>query len=218
MRYPAQGQCFGLDLGGFREEPGALRRAQDQQPGACFRLNAPNKSRRAVKVDRNDLDASSHTAPKCGNPFRAVFPPQEDPVSFLESVLVEENDKTADEFEEIEIGEFPGAVTVAIANGFAVSKRPHVIEQIDTMVNIKVRGLMCMAPMVEDPEEARSVFVRCQELFDEISSEGAVDEKFNLLSMGMSNDFEVAIECGSNLVRIGSEIFGQSETIEADLQ
>lgn len=103
-------------------------------------------------------------------------------------------------------------------NGIAPAAVLHVIEQIDTMVNIKVRGLMCMAPKVDDPEEARSVFVRCQELFDEISSVGAVDEKFNLLSMGMSNDFEVAIECGSNLVRIGSEIFGQPETIEADLQ
>ena len=103
-------------------------------------------------------------------------------------------------------------------NGIAPAAARHVIEQIDTMVNIKVRGLMCMAPNVEDPEEARPVFIRSQELFSDISTEGVVDEKFNILSMGMSNDFEVAIECGSNLVRIGTEIFGQPETTDTTLQ
>ncbi len=103
-------------------------------------------------------------------------------------------------------------------NGIAPAAARHVIEQIDTMVNIKVRGLMCMAPNVEDPEEVRPVFIRSQELFSDISTEGAVDEKFNILSMGMSNDFEVAIECGSNLVRIGTEIFGLPETTDTNLQ
>ena len=102
-------------------------------------------------------------------------------------------------------------------NGIAPAAALHVIEQIDTMVNIKVRGLMCMAPQAEDPEESRTVFVRCQELFQDISSEGVVDEKFNLLSMGMSSDFEIAIECGSNLVRVGTAIFGMPENTEPEL-
>ena len=76
------------------------------------------------------------------------------------------------------------------------------------MVNIKVRGLMCMASLHEDPQDARSTFERCRELFEDVKKTEVVDDMFNLLSMGMSNDFEVAIECGANLVRVGAAIFG----------
>lgn len=93
-------------------------------------------------------------------------------------------------------------------HGIAPAATPHLIEQIDTMINIKVRGLMCMGPLAEDPEDARPTFVRCYELFDDIVTSGLIDEKFNLLSMGMSHDYEVAIECGANLVRVGTAIFG----------
>jgi PLP dependent protein len=92
--------------------------------------------------------------------------------------------------------------------GIAPAAARHLIDQIDTMMNIRVRGLMCMAPLVEDPEQARPTFERCRDLFEEIAKVAAVGERFNILSMGMSNDFEVAIECGANMVRIGSAIFG----------
>lgn len=82
-------------------------------------------------------------------------------------------------------------------------------EQIDTMVNVRVRGLMTMAPLVSDPEEARPVFARARELFEEFQRAGVGEGHCNLLSMGMSNDFEVAIEEGANVVRIGSAIFGE---------
>ncbi len=86
------------------------------------------------------------------------------------------------------------------------------IEQIDTMAYMRVRGLMTMAPLSENPEDSRSVFSICQEVFSDVAKEGAVDESFQILSMGMSNDFEVAIECGANLVRVGSAIFGDAPT------
>ncbi|MHC4428526.1 MAG: YggS family pyridoxal phosphate-dependent enzyme [Planctomycetota bacterium] len=93
-------------------------------------------------------------------------------------------------------------------SGVAPAAAMHLIEQIDTMVSLRPRGLMCMAPLVEDPELVRPSFERLRELFDDIRSTGAGGEHFDILSMGMSNDFEVAIECGANIVRVGTAIFG----------
>lgn len=95
-------------------------------------------------------------------------------------------------------------------HGCAVAAAAHLCEQIDTMIHLRVRGLMTMAPYSEDPEESRSIFERCHELFEEIRSRGVGEGRFNILSMGMSGDFEVAIECGSNMVRIGTALFGDA--------
>jgi pyridoxal phosphate enzyme (YggS family) len=84
----------------------------------------------------------------------------------------------------------------------------HLVEQIGTMVCVRVRGLMTMAELAEDPEQARPVFARCRELFEEVRTSGAGGEKFNILSMGMSGDYEVAISEGANIVRVGTAIFG----------
>ena len=92
-------------------------------------------------------------------------------------------------------------------------------EQIQTMINVRVRGLMTMAPYGEKPEDARPTFSRCRELFEEMRVQGVGEAQFNLLSMGMSGDYEVAISEGANIVRVGSHIFGepaQHETDEAD--
>lgn len=86
------------------------------------------------------------------------------------------------------------------------------VEQIATMVHVRVRGLMTMAPYSENPEDARIVFSRCRDLYEEIRTAGIGDGRFNLLSMGMSNDFEIAIEEGANIVRVGRAIFGDAET------
>lgn len=83
----------------------------------------------------------------------------------------------------------------------------HVVEQIHSMIHLKLRGLMTMAPDASNAEQARPVFGRCRELFEEVIAEGMVDKGFNILSMGMSGDYEVAIEEGANLVRVGSSIF-----------
>jgi len=70
---------------------------------------------------------------------------------------------------------------------------------------IKIKGLMTMAPYVEDPEEVRPVFKRLKELSDSINIDGV---ELKELSMGMTNDFEVAVEEGATMVRIGRAIFG----------
>ncbi len=92
--------------------------------------------------------------------------------------------------------------------GLPIAALGAIAEQIDTMINVRVRGLMTMAPLTENPEDSRVHFARCKEIFDDLVKIGVGEKHFNLLSMGMSNDFEVAIEEGANLVRVGSAIFG----------
>lgn len=92
--------------------------------------------------------------------------------------------------------------------GCALPAAPHLAEQIDTMAHVRVRGLMTMAPYGTDPEAARPTFERTRELFEDMVRAGAAPAHFNILSMGMSGDFEVAISEGANMVRVGSAIFG----------
>jgi hypothetical protein len=92
--------------------------------------------------------------------------------------------------------------------GVAVGAALHLAEQIDTMDEIQLVGLMCMAPFSSNPEDARPVFVRLREIFEEIRFRKIGGEKFKHLSMGMSGDYQVAIEEGATMVRLGSAIFG----------
>lgn len=94
--------------------------------------------------------------------------------------------------------------------GVAPAAVRHVIDQIDTMLNVRPRGVMCMAPLTDDCDVIRDVFSRCREVFEDIRRVGAGGEWCNVLSMGMSNDYEIAIECGANLVRIGSAVIGDA--------
>jgi hypothetical protein len=73
------------------------------------------------------------------------------------------------------------------------------------MKNVKIRGIMTMATNTNNKEIIRDEFIYAKNIFDEISS---TDNNFEILSMGMSNDYNLAIECGSNMIRIGSLIFG----------
>lgn len=82
-------------------------------------------------------------------------------------------------------------------------------EQISSMINIRVRGLMTLAAQSATAEEARPCFGRCRELFEEMAKLRLGENvPFNILSMGMSGDYEVAIAEGANIVRVGSAIFG----------
>ncbi len=95
-------------------------------------------------------------------------------------------------------------------HGVAPAAVSHLIDQMSTMPDLRVRGLMCMGPQSEDPQLLRPVFERAYELFDEVAKESTA-ERFDVLSMGMTQDFEVAIECGANVVRVGSAIFGTAD-------
>ncbi len=74
--------------------------------------------------------------------------------------------------------------------------------------NIRVRGLMCIAPFEDNPDDVRVFFAQVKEQYDQFSKIEHERLDFKYLSMGMSHDFEVAIEEGSNLVRVGTAIFG----------
>lgn len=92
----------------------------------------------------------------------------------------------------------------------------YLAEQIDTMVTVRVRGVMTMAPLSDNPEDSRDTFGRCREVFEEVRKTGVGDGKFNILSMGMSADFEVGIAEGANVVRIGSAIFGEPKVVAGE--
>lgn len=75
--------------------------------------------------------------------------------------------------------------------------------------NIKVKGLMTMAPYTEDESIIRDTFKGLKDLSEEISRENIENVYMDELSMGMSNDFKIAVEEGSTLVRVGTSIFGE---------
>jgi PLP dependent protein len=81
-------------------------------------------------------------------------------------------------------------------------------EQIGKLPSLELKGLMAVPPFSDNPEDARPFFRRLRNLRDEARQAGAVGGSFNDLSMGMSDDFEVAIEEGATFVRIGSALFG----------
>ena len=74
------------------------------------------------------------------------------------------------------------------------------------MKNVKIKGLMAMASNTNEKSIIRSEFVHAKKIFDEINNG---DKSFEILSMGMSNDYKIAIESGSNMIRLGSLIFGE---------
>ncbi len=83
------------------------------------------------------------------------------------------------------------------------------IRSVAPMPHITVRGLMGMPPFGREPEASRPYFHRMRELFDEVVSSRIPGVDMKELSMGMSNDFEVAVEEGATMVRVGTAIFGQ---------
>jgi pyridoxal phosphate enzyme (YggS family) len=91
--------------------------------------------------------------------------------------------------------------------GVPVCAATHLAEQIMTMPNLKLCGLMTMAPLTRNTEIIRDCFVRARELFIEMKGEGIAGKEFTELSMGMSNDYQIAIEEGATILRIGSAIF-----------
>jgi len=93
-------------------------------------------------------------------------------------------------------------------HGVAVGAAVHLAEQIDTMENLQLVGLMTMAPLTEDMEKARFVFARTREIFEEMRWHKIGGAGFRHLSMGMSNDYETAIAEGATMVRVGTAIFG----------
>lgn len=93
--------------------------------------------------------------------------------------------------------------------GVSVEEAPSLVEEISKLSGIHVNGLMTIAPYVEDPEENRSVFRNLRKLSVDIGEKNFDNVTMNVLSMGMTGDYEVAIEEGATHVRVGTGIFGE---------
>ncbi len=89
----------------------------------------------------------------------------------------------------------------ATKSGFVVGEIANAVNEIKKLPNLKVMGLMTIAPLVSEPEEVRPVFRKLWELRDSLGLEH--------LSMGMTDDFEVAVEEGATMLRVGRAIFGE---------
>ena len=81
----------------------------------------------------------------------------------------------------------------------------------DELENVKIEGLMTIAPFVEDEKILEAVFEGLKKLSDDISAKSIKNVDMNHLSMGMTNDFQLAIERGATMVRVGTGIFGKRD-------
>lgn len=109
----------------------------------------------------------------------------------------------------------PVCIEVNIASeeqksGAMPEKVEELIRQISSLNKIKVQGLMTMGP-VADPEDLRLYFRKAKELMDHINSLSLSNATIEVLSMGMSDSYKVAIEEGSNMIRIGTALFGKRQ-------
>ena len=109
-------------------------------------------------------------------------------------------DLTTDVLLQVNIGDEPQK------GGVSVELLPALLESAGQAAHLRLRGLMCVPPALE-PEAARPYFARMRTLFDRLRGE-ASGADFNVLSMGMSHDFPVAIEEGATEVRVGTALFG----------
>ena len=93
--------------------------------------------------------------------------------------------------------------------GLKVDEVISMVETISTFPHIRIKGLMTIAPFVENPEENRPVFAQLRKLSVDIANKNIDNVSVEILSMGMTNDYQIAIEEGATIVRVGTAIFGE---------
>ena len=93
--------------------------------------------------------------------------------------------------------------------GTSLAEAMELVEQISHFPNIRIEGLMTIAPFVEDPEENRKYFRALKKLAVDINNKNIDNVHVRILSMGMTHDYMVAIEEGATMVRVGTGIFGE---------
>lgn len=118
-------------------------------------------------------------------------------------------DRVVEVLIEVNLGE-------AQKGGIAAPAVRHLVDQIDSMLNVRVRGLMAMAPLTEDQDVIRKAFERGREVYEDLKHNVRDRDRVNILSMGMSQDLEIAVECGANVVRVGSSLVGPPVVEDAE--
>lgn len=95
--------------------------------------------------------------------------------------------------------------------GSTVEETLQLVKEMAVLPGIRIKGLMTIAPFVEDPEENRKYFAKLRQLAVDIESKNIDNVTMNVLSMGMTGDYEVAVEEGATMVRVGTGIFGERD-------
>lgn len=93
--------------------------------------------------------------------------------------------------------------------GFTPDNLENSIKEIAALTNIRICGLMAIPPICENAEDNRKYFKKMYQLFVDIRDKNIDNSYMNILSMGMSDDFDIAVEEGANLVRVGTALFGK---------
>ena len=162
------------------------------------------------KYEQLDIDCSWHMIGHLQtNKVKSII----DKVTMIHSVdsvrLAEEIDKRAKQHDiKMDI-----LIEINIANedtkhGISAQTAIGFVEQICHFSNIAIKGLMCIAPFVENAEQNRLYFEKMQRLFIDIQSQNMHNVDMCFLSMGMTGDYKVAVEEGANIIRVGSGLFG----------
>jgi pyridoxal phosphate enzyme (YggS family) len=101
-------------------------------------------------------------------------------------------------------------------HGFGIDECLHLFleNRLETYPHVVIAGLMGMATFTENTEQVRHEFQTLKRLFDEISRSGKAGDSFTDLSMGMSDDYPIAIQQGSTMIRVGTLIFGEREVMK----
>lgn len=124
--------------------------------------------------------------------------------------LAKEIDKQAAKINKVQDALFEVSIAGEAAKaGVAIENAVDLVREAAKLKNIAIKGLMTMPPFLNDPEEVRPYFKKLRELSDRIANEKIPGVSMKELSMGMSGDFEVAIEEGATMVRVGTAIFGE---------
>jgi pyridoxal phosphate enzyme (YggS family) len=123
------------------------------------------------------------------------------------NAAAEEFGETLDVLLEVNIGS--EAAKAGLPADLADAEWENLLQELPKLTNLRVRGLMCIPPHTEDPAGARPYFRKMRALRDQIIAMKLPTIQMTMLSMGMSHDFEVAIEEGSTCVRLGTAIFGE---------
>ena len=95
--------------------------------------------------------------------------------------------------------------------GVTVREVPALTEEIAKLPGVRIKGLMTIAPYTENPEENRAIFRKLKQLSVDITAKNIDNVSMNVLSMGMTGDYIVAVEEGATCVRVGTGIFGQRD-------
>lgn len=123
----------------------------------------------------------------------------------LERICIEEGRNELSVFVHVDLA---GEVT---KSGIDAADLPALVEFLKRCKCLRFNGVMILPPYFEDPEMTRPYFCRLREIRDRLALSGAFAEGRGELSMGMSHDFEIAIEEGATVVRVGTAIFGERE-------